>query len=361
MSAPAARLFAVPSVIPHHHCSLGVEEEAAALRVMRSGRLAPGPEAAHLEKLLARLSEGADAVSLCSASAALSLALRGLGIRSGDRVALPSYASPGLLQAVRAAGAAPWICDIDPITLNISADDLERGAGDRLRGVVVGHPGGRPTPLQPFLGRGLRVIEDCGEAFGATVAGRPVGSRGDAAIFCFAPSRPVTCGGPGGAVASRRASLVRTIRELASCESRGLEAQRLDALMGDLHAAIATVQIDRLPELIARRASIAARFHDAFPEISLTRPPGDPGCRAVFSRYLIRVPDASRVIDLLRRQGILARRPVKHPLHALLGLRSRFPNTEAACGEIVSLPIYPSMRDEAVERIVDALGQAPGC
>jgi len=354
MSALAARLVAVPAVIPHHHCSFGADEEAAALRVLRSGRLAPGPEAARLEKLLARLSEGADAVTLTSGSAALSLVLRGLGIRPGDRVALPSYARPGLLHAVRAAGATPLICDIDPHTLTISADDLERRAGRHLRVLVVGHPGGRPTPLQQFLGRGWSVVEDCGDAFGATLGGRPVGSWGDAAVFCFAPARQLTCGGPGGAVTSRRASLVRTIRELASCESRVLDAQRLEALMGDLHASIATVQVERLPELIARRASIAARYNEAFAGFGVAMSPGETGCRAVYSRYLIRIPDADRIIDALRRQGILVQRPVERPLHDLLGLRSRFPITEAACAGIVSLPIYPSLRNREVERIVDA-------
>jgi dTDP-4-amino-4,6-dideoxygalactose transaminase len=82
--------------------------------------------------------------------------------------------------------------------------------------------------------------------------------------------------------------------------------------------------------------------------------PGETGCRAVYSRYLIRIPDADRIIDALRRQGILAQRPVERSLHDLLGLRSRFPITEAACAGIVSLPIYPSLRDREVERIVEA-------
>lgn len=353
MSALAARLIAVPAIIPHAHSSLGPAEEAAAARVLHAGRLAPGPEAARLETLLARLTESVDAVSLSSGTMSLTLALRGLGLGPGDRVALPSYATAGLLHAVRAAGAEPLICDIDPGSLTISPDDLDRRASPRLRAVVIGHPGGRPTAVQPFVARGLKVVEDCGEALGATLGGRPVGSWGDAAIFCFSPARLITCGGPGGAVASRQAGLVRAVRELASCEAREAEPQRVEGLMGDLHAAIATVQVERLPELIACRASIADRYHAAFPEVSLAAPPGEGGCRTVFSRYLITVSDAGRFIDSLRQRGILAQRPVGRPLHQLLGLRSGFPMTDAACAGIVSLPIYPSLQDRVVERIMD--------
>jgi len=354
MSALAARLFAVPSVIPHHHSDLGPEEEAAAVRVLRSGRLAPGSGAARLETLLARLTEAADAVSLASGSTALTLALRGLGLGKGDRIGLSSYSGTGLLHAVRSSGATPLIADIDPRTLAIDPDDLERRAGRRrLSAVVVGHPGGRPVPLEPFLRSGLKVIEECGEALGATIDGRPVGSRGDAAILCFSPARPVTCGGPGGAVTSSQVRLIRAIRRLASCEAAEVEPWRVEGLMGDLQAAVATVQIERLPELIARRASIAARYSDAFPHAGMTIPSGEDRRRGVFSRYLIRVGDAGRFIEDLRRRGILAQRPVERPLHRCLGLRSRFPVTDAACAEIVSLPIYPSLKDRMVERIID--------
>jgi dTDP-4-amino-4,6-dideoxygalactose transaminase len=357
MSALHARLVAVPPVIPHARPCLGAEEEAAALRVLRSGRLAPGPETAHLEKLLARLTESADAVSVASGTLALTLALRALGIRWRDQIAVPSFASAALLHVIRAVGATALVCDIDPSSLAILPEEVERRATRRLRAVIVVHPYGRSVEIEPFRSRGLLVVEDCSQAIGATIGGRPVGSQGDAAVLSFAPDEMITCGGPGGALVSPQPTLVPSVRDLASHEGRSIDRVRVNGLMGDLHAAIATVQVERLKEFIARRAAIAARYDRMMRGAGGAPPEAESGRAPVFSRYLVPVRDPDGALRFLQRQGILARRPVQQPLHRLLGLRSRFPATEAAHARMISLPIYPTLDDAAVERIVDAVSE----
>jgi dTDP-4-amino-4,6-dideoxygalactose transaminase len=348
------------AVIPHSRPLLGRDEEAAAIRVLRSGRLAPGAEAARLEAYLARLAGGSDAVALSSGTAALTLAIRALGVRPGEGVAIPSYGCAAILHAVRAAGARPVVCDIEPRGLAIDPEDVVRRAGGAPRAVVLVHPFGMPARVEPLRAVGTLVIEDCAQAAGASDRGLPVGARGDAAVFSLAPTKMFTCGGPGGALAAPQAAVVRAARDLAGHDGKETDAPRQNALMGDLHAAIAAVQVGRLAEFRARREAIAARYDAAFSACGWERPRAPDQARAVPYRYLVRVPRAATLLERLGRAGILARRPVFVPLHVLAGIGGRFPETERAHAELVSLPIYPALSEAETGRIIEEVGRCRG-
>ena len=349
---PLRRAVPGEPLIPHSRPLLGPEEEAAALRVLRSARLAPGAEAARLEGLLARLAGGTDAVALASGTAALTLAIRSLGVLPGEPVAIPAYACAALLHAVRAAGARPVVCDIEPQGLALDAQDVARRSGGAPRAAVLVHPFGMPARVEPFRALGTLVIEDCAQAAGAADRGLPVGGRGDAAVFSLSPTKMMTGGGPGGALAAPQAAVVRAARDLAGHDEKPGDAERINALMGDLHAAIAAVQVGRLGEFRARREAIAARYDAACADLGWERPRAPEGARAVPYRYLVRVSDAARVLERLQRAGIMARRPVFLPLHRLAAIGGPFPHTERAHAELVSLPIYPALREAEIDRII---------
>ncbi|OLC54092.1 MAG: hypothetical protein AUH92_04745 [Acidobacteria bacterium 13_1_40CM_4_69_4] len=336
--------------VPHSRPCLGRDEEEAALRVLRSGRLAPGQEARRCAHLLARATGCADAVLLSSGTTALTMAMRGLGIGERDRVALPSYACAALLHAVRAAGAQPLVCDIDSSTLALDPDDLARRVTADLRAAIVVHPFGVPARIEPLRARGLLVIEDCAQALGARDRDEPVGSCGDAAVFSFAPTKVVTCGGPGGGLASSRAGLVDEVRDLAGHDEKDDARPRWNALMGDLQAAILSVQLSRLREFRDRRAAIARLYDEALAPLDGLRPPPQGSDPTVY-RYLVRVHDAERLLEALNLKGITARRPVFRPLHRLMGLDGDFPRSDRAQQEIVSLPLYPALTDGEAERV----------
>lgn len=352
MTVPARQAAARGAIVPHSRPCLGGDEEEAARRVLRSGRLSPGSEAARLEALLARLAGGADAVALASGTLALTLALRALGLRPPDRVALPAYACAALLHAVRAAGAVPVLCDIEPAGLSLDPEDLPRRSPTPPQAVILVHPFGMPARTDPFRARGLRVVEDCAQALGATDRGAPVGARGDAAVFSLAPTKVVTCGGPGGGLAAPRGAVVLAARDLAGHDEKEDDRPRVNGLMGDLHAAIGAVQIGRLDEFRRRREAIAARYDAAFADLPLGRPSPPPDSRPIAYRYLARAPRAERLIEALNRRGIMARRPVFLPLHRALRLAEAFPETDRAHAELVSLPIHPAMTDAEVDRVV---------
>lgn len=340
-------------IVPHSRPSLGPAEEEAAARVLRSGRLAPGAEAAHLERLLARLSGTADAVALSSGTMAVTLALRALGLHARDAVAIPTFACAALLHAVRSAGTTPLLCDIDPLTLALDPEDLPRRRTQGVRAAIVVHPFGLPVRVEPFRALGLLVVEDCAQALGARLGGHPVGSRGDVAAFSFAPTKVITCGGPGGALASPRAALVRSARDLAAHDDRDDDRLRINGLMGDLHAAVACAQIERLAELCERRARIAALYDEAFASLPFERPQPPEGARVVAYRYVLRVTCAERLLERLNARGVMARPPVRRPLHRILGLDQPFPAADRAQEELVSLPISPALTDSEVEHVIE--------
>jgi perosamine synthetase len=357
MSRPAAARGASFNIVPHSRPSLGKLEEEAALRVLRSGMLAPGREADAGAALLARLSGCAGAVLLSSGTTALTLALRSLGIGSRERVAIPSYACAAILHAVRDSGARPLVCDIDPETLGLDPEDVARRGQGSVRAVVLVHPFGLPVRPEPFRARGLLVVEDCAQAAGALDRHAPVGSRGDAAVFSFGPTKVVTCGGPGGGLASPRTSIVDQARDLAHNDEKDDDQPRTNGLMGDLHAAIAAAQMGRLSEFRDRRLSIARLYDEAIAPLGLERPAPPPGVEPMPYRYVVRVPEATRLIEALGRRGIGARRPVYRPLHRLARSEGVFPHTERAHQTLVSLPLYPALSDAEVERVITEVRQ----
>jgi dTDP-4-amino-4,6-dideoxygalactose transaminase len=348
-------------MVPHARPWLGADEETAALRVLRSARLAPGAEAARLEGLVARLSGAADAVAVASGTLALSLALEGLGVRHGDQVAVPAYGCAALLHAVFAVGARPLVCDIDPDTLALDPDDVRRRAGARLAALVLVHPFGWPVPIEPYRALGPAIVEDCAQSPGASLGRLPVGARGDAAIFSFGPTKVITCGGPGGALAAPVARLVGEARERVTHDEREDAEPRLNGLMGDLHAAIAATQIGRLPEIVARRGAIAARYDHALEDLPIARPRPAAGGRSVHHRYIFGMSGrqdagggkAAATIAALQAAGVMARRPVFRPLHTLLPGSAPCAAADDAHDRWISLPLSPAFADSEVDQVVD--------
>jgi dTDP-4-amino-4,6-dideoxygalactose transaminase len=338
--------------VPHARPDLGPEEEAAAHRVLRSARLAPGTEAARLEALLTRLSGCEAAVAVASGTLALTLALQALEIEADSDVVVPSYGCAALLHAVRAAGARPLVCDVDPGALTLDPADVARRVTPRTRAIVLVHPFGNPALIDPLLRFGVPVIEDCAQSPGARLDGTPVGSRGAAAIFSFGPTKMFTCGGPGGALAST-AGVVRRARDRAGHDEKEDDRPRVNGLMGDLHAAIAVAQLGRLPEFVVRRRRMVAHYDEALAGESLRRPDLPEGAQPVFYRYLLRTAgDARDLIERLQSRGIEARHPVHRPLHRLTG-GPPCPGADAAHEQWISLPLSPVLNHLDVGRVIE--------
>lgn len=323
-------------------------------RVVRSGGLAQGPEVAAFERrLAARL--GVDAVvAVSSGSAALELALRALGVGAGDEVIVPTYVCDALHHAVTRCGASPALADADASTLTVSAEDAKRRLTSRTRCLIVPHAFGLAVDLAPFRALGVPVLEDCAQALGARVDGRPAGSLGDVAVCSFYATKLLTTG-EGGAVAGPTA-LVERARDLRDYDEREDLALRFNYKLTDLQAALGLSQLERFDGFLARRRAIAARYRARLGRAPC-RLPDEAGERHVYHRFVVGLArPLAPVIERLGAHGVAARRPVFRPLHRALG-RSGFPEAERLWAEMLSLPCYPSLSDADVDTVASALAE----
>lgn len=321
------------------------------MAVLRSGQIAAGPEVARLERRLGDVVGMPHVLATSSGTAALHLALLSLGVRPGQPVLIPCYACSSLLHAVNYVGAVPVLIDCEPGGFNMDVASASSRAGTA---VIAAHLFGVPMDVEPLCGRPL--VEDCAQALGARLRGRPVGSFGDVSVFSFYATKMLAAG-EGGALACRSARVHATAADLGSYDERPHYRVRYNYRMTDVEAALARVQLERLEEFISRRAAVAQMYRVALADLDVL--PLVEG--AVDYRFIVRIR-GRRLAAVMRRMqadGVYARRPVYRPLSRDLGLPLRdFPNAERAHAEILSLPLYPSLSDADVERVVGALRRA---
>lgn len=342
-------------MIPHSRPTLSDEDAERVARVVRSGVIAQGPEVATFERrLTARL--GVEAVAaVSSGSAALELALRALGVGAGDEVIVPTYVCDALHHAVTRCGATPVLADADPTTLSLAADDAKRRLTSRTRGVIVPHAFGLAVDLGPFTALGVPVVEDCAQALGTQVDGRPAGSLGRIAVCSFYATKLLTTG-EGGAVAGPTA-LVERARDLRDYDEREDLGPRFNYKLTDIQAALGVSQLERFDGFLARRRAIATRYRARLARAAC-RLPDDVGERHVYHRFVVGLArPVGPIIDRLAARGVAARRPVFRPVHRALGL-SGFPEAERLWTHMLSLPCYPTLSDADVDTVAAALAEA---
>lgn len=328
-----------PSVtIPHSKTTGGRAEEAAVLRVVRSGFWGPGPEAARLEADLCRVYGRRHAVAVQSGSAALRLALLALGARPGRSVLIPAYTCAAVLNAVRQTGATPILVDVDEATFNMDPRAARRNA----LCAVVPHLFGCPAPIDEFA---TPVIEDC-----ATAVGEGFGRRGVMVVGSFYATKLVAAG-QGGFVAVDRADLAARLRDLVDYDKRDTDAVRFNDRMSDVTAALARVQLARASDFVKARRARAETYYEGCRGLPLALPP-KRGHQ--FYRYVVRTPRADALLRHLASWGIESKRPVYRPLNRYLRLPG-FPVAERVHRTSVSLPIYPTLSTAAQRRVLRSL------
>lgn len=340
-------------MIPHSRPSLGPEEEAAAIRVIRSGRLAQGAEVATLESELSAYLTVPHVVAVSSGSAALHLSLLALHIGPGDGVLLPSYVCTALLNAIHHVGAQPVLADCDPRTGQIDPDDVRHRCHGNVRTMIAPHMFGKTVDIAALKTLSLPIVEDCAMSLGATDGKRPLGSLGHLSVFSFYATK-VICAGEGGAIATSDAGLAHRLRDLRDYDGRSDGLARYNYKLTDLQAAIARIQLQKLDRFIARRRELGIRYRDALIRTSAHLPDFSPG--EFPFRYIVHHPTpASAIIPQFEKRHIAARHPVPDPLHRCLNLSDNaFPNAADACEHLVSLPLYPSLTNLEIDAILHA-------
>jgi len=348
---------------------IGAEIREAVMQVLVSQQFVLGKEGAALESEIADLSGVKHGIGVASGTDALILALRAVGVAAGDEVILPPFTFVATSSAVSALGARPVFADVAPKTFNINPDEIAKRINSRTRAILVVHLYGLPADMDPIRNlaqrRGIPIVEDNAQAIGAIYQGKPTGSLGDVACISFYPTKNLGGYGDAGMIVTNSAEMdtrLRTLRNHGQATRYNSVEPGWNSRLDEIQAAILRVKLRYLRQWERARRSHAALYRKLLAPVGAVKTPQTPdGYEHVFHQYTIRVPrrDALQRFLTERKIGNAVYYPV--PLHlqqiyASLGhQRGSFPESERAADEVVSLPMFPELRSEQIERVAAAV------
>ncbi|MFQ1680119.1 UDP-4-amino-4-deoxy-L-arabinose aminotransferase [Pantoea dispersa] len=376
------------SFLPFSRPALGEEELAAVQAVFASGWITTGPHNAALEQAFCQLTGNQHAIAVSSATAGMHVTLMALGIQPGDEVITPSLTWVSTLNIITLLGATPVMIDVDRDNLMVSAEQIEAAITPRTRAIVPVHYAGAPADIDALRAVSARhnipLIEDAAHAVGCYYKGRHVGQQGTA-IFSLHAIKNITCA-EGGIVVTDDAQLADRLRSLKfhglgvdayDRHTHGRKPQAEVIMPGfkynlpDINAAIALVQLQKLPAINARRQAIAARYLRELADTPLLPlvQPAWPHQHA-WHLFIIRVDETRCGIsrDALMEQlkihdigtGLHFRAAHTHKYYRERYPQLSLPATEWNSERICSLPLFPDMLDDDVTRVITALRHLAG-
>jgi dTDP-4-amino-4,6-dideoxygalactose transaminase len=348
---------------------LRAELDAAIARVLDSGWFVLGPEGEAFERELAQALGAREAVAVANGTDALHLALRARGIGPGDEVITTAISAAFSALAILHAGARPVFVDVDPRTLNIDPEAAARAVTGRTRALMPVHLYGHPADMDPLLAlareHDLFVIEDTAQAHGARYRGRPAGTVGDVGCYSFYPTKNLGAWGDAGAITTADGELAERVRLLRSHGEKPRYHHRVigtTARLDALQAAILRTKLERLDEANDRRRHLGAMLREglAGSAVELPAMPGPDGDH-VYHLFVVRSSEREALRAHLTAHGVASAVHYPIPIHrteafAHLGLGpGSLPVAESLAERIVTLPLWPTMSDEQVEVVVDAV------
>ena len=338
-------------VIPHSRPSITEEDIKAVSSVLESGQIAQGPVVSEFEQKFSAYIGKKSAAAVSSGTAALHLALKAMGVKEEDEVVIPSFVCTAVLNAVIQAGARPVVVEIDPSTYNISVDSTKAAISKRTRAMIVPHMFGCPAEIDQLSELGIPLIEDCAQSVGASFRGKKAGSFGIVSVFSFYATKVLTTG-EGGMVVSDSEEMIARVKELREYDQKKEYELRFNYKMTDIQAALGLSQLSLLEELLDRRAKIASRYFEEFKRSEISLPIRKEGREHIYYRFVVKTSvDASPCLERLQQRKVLCQRPVYVPLHVCLGSPG-FSRTMEAWQRTISIPLYPSLTENEVEKII---------
>jgi UDP-4-amino-4-deoxy-L-arabinose-oxoglutarate aminotransferase len=374
--------------LPFSRPSLGEEELAAVKSVFESGWITTGPKNAELEEAFCQLTGNQHAIAVSSATAGMHVTLLALGIQPGDEVITPSLTWVSTINIITLLGATPVMIDIDRDTLMVTPELIEAAITPRTRAIIPVHYAGAPADVDAIRAigerHGIPVIEDAAHAAGCYYQGKHVGAQGTA-IFSFHAIKNMTCA-EGGLIVTDDAALADRMRSLKfhglgvdayDRHTHGRKPQAEVIMPGfkynlpDISAAIALVQLKKLPAINERRAAIAQRYLTELadtPFLPLAQPKW--AYQHAWHLFIIRVDEAQcgitrdALMETLKAQdigtGLHFRAAHTHKYYRERYPQLSLPHTEWNSDRICSIPLFPDMRDEDVTRVISALRHIAG-
>ncbi len=347
------------------------EIDAAIAEVIEATAFVGGPAVAEFEQAFAAFIGAGHCVGVGNGTDAIELALRALSIGPGDEVITVANSFIATSEAITLAGAKVVFVDCDPATANIDTGRLAAAVTSRTKAIVPVHLYGRPADMAAIMDvartHGLKVVEDCAQAHGATLDGRKVGTFGDAGCFSFYPGKNLGAYGDGGAVVTDDEALAGRVRKWANhgrLSKYDHEFEGVNSRLDGLQAAVLAVKLRHLDSWTEGRRRAARLYAEGLAGSGLDLP-GDPaGGTHVYHLYVVRVAERERIQAALTEAGITT--GVHYPMalpnltaYRHLGHRPQdFPVASDHQDRVLSLPMFAEITAEQVEWVCRRLRAA---
>ena len=371
------------TVIPQAFPGAAVAERrteylSAAARVLDSGRYILSDEVAAFEHEFADQVGSSNCVGVANGTDAIEIALRALGIGRGDGVITVSHTAGATVSAIVRTGATPILVDVSEATYTMDPDAVERAIsappqGVALRAIVPVHLYGLMADMARLMNlaraHGLRVVEDCAQAHGASLQGVNAGRWGDAAAFSFYPTKNLGAIGDGGAIVTDDEALAeaaRQLREYGWRERQVVERAGLNSRLDEIQAAFLRVGLSYLERDNNRRIAIADAYDSGLADMGLALPARPIGHRPVFHQYVVRTGGRDSLRAWCDSHGVGTAVHYRLPVHRQPGFESiavssgSLTVTEQVVQQIVSLPMYPQLATSDTARVVEVVRAWPG-
>lgn len=361
----------IPMVdLKQQYLALKEEIDEGVLRVLGDTRFILGPNVAAFEQEAAAYLAVEHAVTCASGTDALHLGLLAAGIEPGDEVITSAFTFIATAEAIRYTGAKPVFVDVDPQTFNIDPAAVERAISSKTRAIVPVYLFGMPADMKRLMplceSRGIQVIEDCAQSFGAHVDGRKMGTFGACGAFSFFPSKNLGAYGDGGMITTRSEMLAAKLRVL---RNHGMQARYDHNVIGynsrldELQAVVLRAKLKRIDYFNEQRRRVARTYSGLLEDVDLQLPCEISGFHHVYHQYTILSQHRDRIAEKLKVAGVASAIYYPIPLHrqpAFAG-ESRalqLPVTERIATECLSLPMYPELSDAAIHEITGLIKEA---
>ena len=340
----------------------------AVTEVFESGTLILGQKGRDFEQAYSDYISVNYGVGCDNGTNAITLALKALGIGHGDEVITVSNTAIPTVSAIVTAGATPVFVDVNPETYLMDVTKVEAAITPRTKAILPVHLYGQCVDMDPLLAiakkHNLYVVEDCAQAHGAEYKGRKAGSMGDISTTSFYPTKILGGYGDGGMVNTNDEELAQHLRRLRfyGAENTYYATEHgYNSRLDELQAAILLTKLPKIEQYISRRREIAAMYQDGLADTGLVLPKEASYGRHAYYLYVVRHPKRDEIIEKLRENNIHVNISYPWPIHTMKGYlylgwhEGDLPETEAATKEIFSLPMYPSLTNEEVSRVIDVL------
>lgn len=348
--------------------SIEADINSAISRVLMRGNFILGEEVSAFEKEFSAYCGVAFGIGVASGTDALFLALRACDIGSGDEVITSAHTAVGTVTAIELTGARPVLVDVDPQTFTLDPTLIENKITLHTRAIIPVHLYGCSVDMAHVLkiatNRELFVVEDCAQAHGSSYQNKKVGSWGQLSAFSFYPTKNLGAYGDGGMVVTNDPELAEKLfmlRQYGWKKRYISETKGINSRLDDIQAAILQVKLGHLDEWNKRRQSIANIYNELLSGGDLELPYVPQYSEHVYHQYVIRSSHRDQLRAFLAERAIRTAIHYPMPVHLQPAFKDLgysagdFPNTEMLSGQILSLPIYPEMTDNAVETVCEAI------